>query len=276
MKIFRVWIFILLALVIPLKVYGQIQFPKYDGFVNDFENILSNDDELESKLSQFEKESTVEIAVVTVEDFSGTTIEDYAVKLFEDWKIGKSDKDNGLLILVSSAQRSARIEVGYGLEGTIPDSLAGRVQDIYMIPEFKNGNYDKGILDSVDALIGVIKEDPSVVSSLSNDSSNTTEVSEVLILIIMVFFYIMAASKSWWLGGVLGFFVGIYFAFTLKIYFLPFITTPLGLFIDFILSKTPFGHFVMSSMYHSSRSGGSSGMSFGGGSSGGGGSSRSW
>lgn len=276
MRLGRIFLILSLCLFFPLVTFAQINFPNYVGYVNDFENILDNDEVLNQKLVNFEKDSTVEIAIVTVADFSGTTLEDYAVKLFENWKIGKADVDNGLLILVSSKERQARIEVGYGLEGTIPDSLAGRIQDQYMIPAFKEGNYSKGVEDSVDALIGIIKEDPTVISNLNQDE-NDVNVPEIIGIILFFGVYLMAASRSWWLGGVLGFIVGMYFAYTNGIYILPFITTPLGLLIDFILSKTPLGHIVMHSMSHSSSSGSSGGgISFGGGSSGGGGSSRSW
>lgn len=275
MKVFRALIALLLFLI-PSLLYAQMTFPAYDGFVNDYENILSNDEELESKLSAFEKESTVEIVVVTVNDFSGTTIEDYAVKLFENWKIGKADVDNGVLILVSSNERKARIEVGYGIEGVLPDSLAGRVQDEYMIPAFANGDYNKGISDSVDVLIGIIKEDPTVISSLNSTNSESGSI-DVIVMILIFSLYIMAVSKSWWLGGVIGLIAGLYFAYQSGSYILPFITTPLGLFLDFILSKTPVGRAVVHGMHlvgsSSSRGGG---ISFGGGSSGGGGSTRSW
>ncbi len=277
MKIGSVLTVLFLCISLPIFTFAQIQFPTYTGYINDFENILENDEVLNQKLVDFEKESTVEIAVVTVPDFAGTTIEDYAVKLFENWKIGKADIDNGLLILVSSAQRQARIEVGYGLEGTLPDSLAGRVQDEYMIPAFREGDYTKGVTDSLDVLMGIIKEDPTVISSLETKKESSANVPEIIVMALFLGIYLMAASKSWWLGGVLGFIIGSYFAFTNGIYLLPFITTPLGLLIDFILSKTPLGHVVMSTLHNSSSSGSSGGgMSFGGGSSGGGGSSRSW
>lgn len=267
---------LIFSLIFVYPVQAQLALPDYKGYVNDFENILTNDAQLEETLSNFEKETSVEIAVVTVADFGGTTIDDYAVKLFEKWKIGKADKDNGLLVIVSSTQRQSRFEVGYGLEGTLPDSLTGRIQDFFMIPYFKNNDYSKGVEEGINSTIGVIKNDPTVISSLEQ---KTVKAPSDAILIFFVFlFYIMAGTKSWWFGGVLGFGIGMYFAVKNGIYLLPFITTPLGLFIDFILSKTPFGRFIIANSIGRSLGGSSSGggMSFGGGSSGGGGSSRSW
>lgn len=260
-----------------------IEFPKYTGYVNDFENILNNDEVLEQKLASLEKETAIEIAIVTVSDFAGTTIEDYALKLFETWKIGKADKDNGLLILISSAMRQSRFEVGYGLEGTLPDSLTGRIQDYYMIPAFKTDDYSKGVLDGIDATIGVIKADPTILTTLEDDRSQSN-ISETVVILLFFAFYILSFTKSWWMGGVVGALFGFYISFmtpnVLDIFYLPLFYGGLGLFVDYIVSKT----FIGTMFRNSNRLGGfssgsgrsSGGMSFGGGSSGGGGSSRSW
>ena len=85
----------------------------------------------------------------TVENLQGITIEEYAVELFEKWGIGKKDEDNGLLILVAVEEREVRIEVGYGLEGVITDLEAGNIINDIMVPNFKNGEFGKGIYESV-------------------------------------------------------------------------------------------------------------------------------
>jgi uncharacterized protein len=268
----------ILVFAIPNLSNAQFQFPKYTGYVNDFENIIDNDEELNNKLIQFEKDSTVEIVVVTTDSFQGSTIEDYSNKLFEEWKIGKKDIDNGLLIVVSNKERQSRIEVGYGLEGTLPDALTGRIQDQFMIPSFKEGKYSDGINSGVDTLIGYIKEDPTVISSIKSDSNKNSSLIDVGIYILIIGFYLMAGSKSWWLGGVFGFVIGLYFGITNGIYLLILITTPLGLLFDYILSQTGIGKAIFhgTSLLNGGKSGSSGGISFGGGSSGGGGSSRSW
>lgn len=275
----KILLSLLLLLLFPAFVYAQLTFPQYEGFVNDFENILSNDEILEAKLAQLEKDTTAEVVVVTIDSFQETTIEDYAVKLFEAWKIGKEDVDNGLLILISSEQRQSRIEVGYGLEGTLPDALTGRIQDEYMIPSFQEGDYSKGIESGVDVISGLIREDPTVISQLQQKDNGISD--EAVSIFIMIFFfavYIMGVSKSWWLGGVLGFIAGAYFAYVTAFWLLPFITAPFGLFLDYILSRTTIGQAIVHSTFRGGGRSGSSGggFSFGGGSSGGGGSSRSW
>ncbi len=115
-------------------------FPEYQGFVNDYAGLLSPavKTQLDAKLSQLEKDTTAEVAVVTVKSLEGDSVDDYAVRLFEKWKIGKKDKDNGVLFLVALDDRKMRIEVGYGLEPLITDGRAGRIRDNDVIPRFKD------------------------------------------------------------------------------------------------------------------------------------------
>ena len=80
-------------------------------------------------------------------------MEEAAVKLFELWGIGKKNKDNGLLLLWSTGDRRVRIEVGYGLEGALPDGKVGAILDTYVIPKFKAGDFDQGLIDGVDAVV---------------------------------------------------------------------------------------------------------------------------
>ena len=103
-------------------------FPRPSGHVNDFAGVLTADDRayLENFLRSVERDTTAEVVVVTVTSLDGMTIEEYANRLFADWGIGTKARDNGVLLLVAPAERQVRIEVGYGLEGSLPDGLAGR------------------------------------------------------------------------------------------------------------------------------------------------------
>lgn len=281
-------LFVFFTQIFTLPLYAQdFIFPQYDGLLNDYENIITNDDELENKLINFYSETGVEIAVVTVDSFQGSTIDDYAVHLYEYWKIGNEESDNGLLILVSSKERQSRFEVGYGLEGTINDAKAGRIQDQFMIPFFIEGDYSTGINNGVDAVISELKGN-SVVSETTNSTEEISEDVGFDFFIFFAFFLFsaIAYTKSWWLGGLIGLIAGVIFGYNYfpgwGIYIFPIPFAIVGLIIDFILSKI----FASSSrggtgvlrMFSggSSSSGSSSGFSFGGGSSGGGGASRSW
>jgi uncharacterized protein len=96
---------------------------------------------------ELESKTSAELAVVTVDNLGGLTVEDFAGQLFKRFGIGKKEKDNGLLILFSLDDRKVRIEVGYGLESVINDAKAGRMLDEYAIPKFKEGQYGRGLYD---------------------------------------------------------------------------------------------------------------------------------
>ena len=105
------------------------------GYVNDYANVLSTDTKtsLEQELKAFATTSS-EVAVVTVPDMGGDYVEHYALSVAEKWGVGGKEKDNGVLLFLSIEERAVRIEVGYGLEGALPDSVANRIIQNEMIP----------------------------------------------------------------------------------------------------------------------------------------------
>ncbi len=149
---------------IPCLLVGQISFPSYQNYVNDYANIISVQTESEmNRLALEVKQKTgAEIAVLTVSDMQGLSIDDYATRLFQKWGIGESNNDNGLLFLLSMQERKIKIEIGYGLEGIINDGLAGEILDDYVLPFFKNGNYNKGFYNGLLAVSGIIAKDANV------------------------------------------------------------------------------------------------------------------
>lgn len=141
------------------------------GFVNDFAQMFSSAEktELEQTLVNFEKDSTNEISVVTIQTLGDETIETYAVKLFEEWGIGKEKEDNGVLLLIALEDREMRIEVGYGLEGALPDATASHIIRNIMTPAFRDGKYFDGVKGAVDAIVSATKgeyvaQEPEVLS----------------------------------------------------------------------------------------------------------------
>jgi uncharacterized protein len=109
--------------------------------------------QLNASLAEFEQTTSAEMAVVVVRSLDGMSVEEYASKLFALWGIGKKGQDNGLLFLWSTGDRRVRVEVGYGLEGVLPDSKVGAILDTYVIPSFKAAQFDAGVLAGVDALL---------------------------------------------------------------------------------------------------------------------------
>lgn len=292
------------VLLVPLGtalVFAQ-NFPQYQGFVNDYAGLLTaqNRSQLEARLSQLEKDTTAEVAVVTVKSLEGDTIEDYAVKLFEKWGIGKKDKNSGVLFLVALDERKMRIEVGYGLEPIITDGRAGRIRDNDVIPKFKKGDYEGGIIDGVSAIEDYIRKGTPPAPLEDNPVRNTFG-SWVFAFIVMsvITVYLsgfMARSKSIWLGGIWGAIAGAVIGLAVggiaALVALPIIFAGLGLGTDFLLSKNyqkqaasgkptqwhktwgGFGGFGGGSSGGSGGGGGFGG--FGGGMSGGGGASGGW
>ena len=144
-------------------VFGQ--FPEPTGNVNDFAGVLdsSSEREMEGIIGALQRETGAEIAVVTVETIQPyASVEQYSVELASAWGVGKKGEDNGVLIVLAMEERKFRIEVGYGIEGIIPDGLAGAIMDESMLPDFRNGNFGAGMLKGVQAVAGIIAKDAGV------------------------------------------------------------------------------------------------------------------
>jgi len=130
------------------------QLPKPVGYVNDFANVIPAGDEqkMEQIIAAVREQTRAEIAVVTVQSISPyATIEDFGIALADAWKVGSSD-DAGVILMVALSERMFRIEVGYGLEGAIPDGKAGAIRDNYVLPDLREGNYGAGLLNGVAAV----------------------------------------------------------------------------------------------------------------------------
>ena len=134
--------------IIPLTAaIAQNPTPNPVGRLSDFANVIddANRQNIEKLISDLETRTSAEMAVVTIDSLKGDSIDDYANRLFSQWGIGKKKKDNGLLLLVAVRDQKLRIEVGYGLEGTIPDGFAGDVIRNTIVPYFKQGRFGDGI-----------------------------------------------------------------------------------------------------------------------------------
>jgi uncharacterized protein len=155
---------LIFLLVVGFTLPAQAAFPRPVGHINDFAQIIPPDTRtvLESLLRELKQKTTAEVVVVTIQDLGDAHIEGYAVDLFENWGIGQKDKDNGVLILVAVAQRKVRIEVGYGLEGILPDGLAGEIIRQRITPAFKSGDYGSGLLLGTLTVANIIAEDAGV------------------------------------------------------------------------------------------------------------------
>lgn len=143
-----------------------------DFYVNDFAGVLSDETSaliLGTGAAMAEK-TGAQIVVVTVDSLNGDSIEEYALSLLRTWGIGDEKKNNGVLLLVAVNDRKSRIEVGYGLEGCLPDGKTGRIQDDYMLPYFREEDYDAGVKNGYLAILKEVAQEYSVdVESLGQD-----------------------------------------------------------------------------------------------------------
>jgi uncharacterized protein len=149
---------LLLTLIIAPARADTLPVPALTGRVVDQANILSGSDEsrLAAKLQEFENKSSIQLVVVTLPSLEGRPIEDWGLALGRSWGIGQKGKDNGALLVVAPNDRELRIEVGYGLEGTLPDATADSIIRNVIVPRFKAGDMAGGISDGVDAIIKVL------------------------------------------------------------------------------------------------------------------------
>lgn len=261
------------------------------GAVSDFAGMLAPSEVkgLETKLSDFEKQTGNAIVIATINNLGGDTIENYAVELFKEWGIGQKDKDNGVLILVLKEDRQMRIEVGYGLEGALTDAQSFWLIRDVMTPAFKNGDYAGGLNGAVEKIIGAISGgEPIPSDNTYSDSGNSSNFNWFFFIFFVPVWLasILGRSKSWWAGGVLGGVAGVIiglikgFLYTGIIFIGLFVS--IGLLFDYFVSKS-YGKYKSGGTPPWWLGGGGFGGrggsgfgGFGGGGSGGGGASGKW
>lgn len=156
-------IFSLFLLLFVATALAQTEtFPRMQGAVTDTAGLLTAGEcsGIEQKLNALREQTGAQIAVLTVNTTGPRDIESYTEKVFNQWRLGRINIDDGILLLVAADDREMRIEVGYGLEGAVSDAVANRILNDYFVPNFKIGNYAGGINDTVDALIARVRNEP--------------------------------------------------------------------------------------------------------------------
>lgn len=262
-----------------------VEIPKLSKRVTDLTNTLSayQQSDLERQLTAFEKEKGSQVVVLIIPTTGLETIEQYSIRVAEEWKIGRSGVDDGVLLLVAKEDRKVRIEVGYGLEGAIPDIYSKRIIENIIVPNFRAGNFENGISEGVRSILTlIIGEDlPAVTDSSSNNNSKRVRNPSIFFLIIgwFVLSFIRSITKNKILKFVLAFvFALIVFAFVKAIFL-----SLISFFISLVILFSTGGRGGSGGGYYGggfgggySSGGGFGGFSGGGGSFGGGGSSGGW
>lgn len=273
----------------PQSFASHISSPT--GFVNDFANILTSGQKsvLENFLKDYEQKTGNEIAIAFVKSLEGGDIDDFTVRVFEEWKIGKKSQDNGILFLAAIEDRKMRIEVGYGLEPYLTDGKAGEIIRNVISPEFKKENYYEGVSKGIIAIQNNIAGIEEVPQKQANNLSFVIGIEFIFFGIFLVIYLIafLARSKSFWAGGLIGGGLGIIWGnlligSMLMIIILVFLFGGIGLVFDWLLSRNyqkamkagkPTGFW---GSWGGFKGGGGGFGGFGGGGSGGGGASGGW
>jgi uncharacterized protein len=176
-----------------------LEVPPLRGRINDYAGVMSSDQvrALDSQLARFEQDTGHQIAVLTIPTLDGEDIEGFSIRVAENWKIGKKGFDNGVILLVAVKDRKLRLEVGYGLEGVLPDAIAKRITSDYIVPRFRAQDYAGGIIAGIDAVQKVIKSEPLPESARKPNPTRQSDFNSLaMIIITLAIFALMAFSSA--------------------------------------------------------------------------------
>jgi uncharacterized protein len=191
---------LLLALIISFGLQAK-EVPKLLGPVMDKAGILSDRTKLalSDNLKNFKHKTGNQVQVLTIKSLEGESIEGFSIKVVDKWKLGSEKADNGVLFLVSTTDRRMRIEVGQGLEGVLPDALAGRIMDTVRV-DFKKGKYEKGIILGSKLIMGAIEGNVEGIAPPKKSS----DFGSYLPLIFVILWLWLTFFRPVWLIPILG------------------------------------------------------------------------
>jgi uncharacterized protein len=181
------------------------KFPALTGRVVDQANVIPADIEaqLNARLAALEAKSSDQLVVATVTSLQGYEIEEYGYRLGRTWQIGQGERlNNGVILLVAPNERKVRIEVGYGLEGTLTDMFTGQVVRNNIVPAFKAGDLAGGIVAGVDGIEELLTADPAELQARAErglqeaGTSDNIDAGAIVFLILFILFWVVIVSQS--------------------------------------------------------------------------------
>ena len=191
-----VWVF---SLAFTALAFATPDYPALTGRIVDQAGILqaSTRAGLQSKLKDLEDKSGVQLVVATVKSLDGSDVETYANGLFRAWKLGEAKKNNGVLFLIAPSDRKMRIEVGYGLEGTLTDALSKVILTSAVAPKFKTGDYNAGVERGVEGIIEVLSRDSAEwTKRLPPEPTWLDVLVPLLVIALFIFIFIVMANSA--------------------------------------------------------------------------------
>lgn len=167
-------------------------FPALTGRIVDQAGVIPADKQaaITPKLVDLERKSGIQLVIATVRSLEGQAIEPYANELFRTWKLGDAQKNNGVLLLVAPNERKVRIEVGYGLEGTLTDALSKLVIVNSITPSFKAGDFGTGIEKGVNDIIEILTTDAASWQAKHQDTGSDGGVLPNLLFVLLILFFV--------------------------------------------------------------------------------------
>lgn len=181
-----------------LPAAANAQLPEEPaGHVNDFAGLLSNTEaqRLETKLRTYRDTTTNVITIATLNDLQGYSMPEAATKLFNDWQMWHEQRYNGALILIVPSERKMRIEVGYGLEGAIPDIMAGRIIREILTPSFKQGDFYGGLDRATSAMISLASGEFEGNLASDNRTGGQDDTASIIVFFLFIAFVIYVSSR---------------------------------------------------------------------------------
>jgi uncharacterized protein len=189
---------IVVILSIPFVVHAQLAIPELWGTrVHDEAKVLSGPfvAQLEQVLKTHEDSTSNQIAVLIVPSLQGEAMEDYTLRVAEKWKLGQAKNDNGVLLFIAINDRKARIEVGEGLEGPLPDAICNQIIRNELAPYFRQDNYEGGVLASVNAITKAIAGEYQAVN-VPVQKRRTRGGSLMSSLVILIIIIVISAFRN--------------------------------------------------------------------------------
>jgi uncharacterized protein len=183
------------VLLLSTLAVAAPKFPALTGRVVDDAHVLSASavKSLDQALADYEHGTSNQVVVVTVTSLQGTSIEDYGYQLGRTWKIGQKDKNNGALLIVAPNEKKVRIEVGYGLEPILTDAASSAIITGIILPEFKQGHMEQGIVDGTHAMLSVLGGES--ISYPHQPKQSPMSLVQVILMLIVIFCIIVFAAR---------------------------------------------------------------------------------
>lgn len=207
-------VFIFFLCFCSIAITQELPVPR--KYVEDRVNIVSDIAEkgLNGYLQELEQKTGAQVIVLTIDTTGDIPIETYAIELAAKWKLGQKGKDNGVLVVVAKDNRAYRIEVGYGLEGVLPDGFCGTVGRLYFISKFQKGQFSEGIYQGVVVMVNKIAEESGIkITGMPNMTDMRKKANErqnpylSLLYVLIIFPFLLRSlfsrrrTSSYWWGG---------------------------------------------------------------------------